>query len=216
MSKFKTGDRVVPKKKSLFSALEFSSTWKNAQKLMQPYLYVINILAKSDGTYYTCDEMPEGDGDFFLESDLIPYKEQSTKVPVAYKKSAEMDYRCTVCEGQDPCYRQCAPDPTKPNLCPFVEKHYLNWHPVDRGEGVVASVVPEVRRPIWYALQVTAADRIEPDYKGFYEFMMEDKNWKLSCGSCVVKDTGFCTNDTSCLTATRAYAENKFIKRDEK
>lgn len=76
-----------------------------------------------------------------------------------------------------------------------------------------AQIEVKEKPPVWYTLPAPVEEKIEPDYKGFYEFIMEDKNWGLGCNVCVVKDTVFCTKDTSCFTATRAYAENKFIKR---
>lgn len=150
MSKFKVGDPVVPVSKSVGLALENSNTWRWAKEKHQPYLFVIAV----SGINFKCSDCSlDTAGDFFLESDLIPFEE------------------------------------------------------------VQARIEPAEKTPTYYTLPNPVEEKREPDYKGFYEFMMDDKNWKLSCNSCVVKDSGFCTNDTSCFTATKAYAENKFIKR---
>ena len=219
MSKFKRGDKVVPKKKSLFSALEFSNTWKNAQKSMQPYLYVIDVLAKSGGTYYTCDETPEGNGHFFLESDLIPYEEQPVKTQ-EHEEAVQMTYKCTVCGDSDPCYLQFAPCPKKPSLCPFVEKHYPNWHPVDRGEtpeALVESEGPEAsegHKTIWYTLPALRPESKEPDYKGFFEFVMQNVRHLPACSECRIPKY-FCKSHISigCTGVQLFFAECKFIKR---
>jgi hypothetical protein len=79
-----------------------------------------------------------------------------------------------------------------------------------------ARIEPKEKPPVWYALPAPETEKIEPDYKGFYEFVMDNKNWGLACSDCRVRNTEFCNCSVSCFEATKAYAENKFIKRGEK
>jgi len=83
-------------------------------------------------------------------------------------------------------------------------------------EEVQARIEPAEKPPVWYTLPAPVEEKEEPDYKSFYEFIMEDKNWKLCCNNRIVKDAGFCTHETPCLTAIRNYAEYKFIKRKQR
>lgn len=76
--KFKVGDKVVPHSKSRNGVLISSEAWQNAQKINQPFLYIVNI--RDD--FYCCDE-GDGGGDHFNESDLTLYvtsKPQTIKV----------------------------------------------------------------------------------------------------------------------------------------
>lgn len=73
MSKFKIGDKVVPKSKSYGCSLKSSNAWINSQKMDQPFLYVVMV-----GEYkYSCDETKGNiTGDYFKEKDLVLYKEE--------------------------------------------------------------------------------------------------------------------------------------------
>lgn len=78
--KFKIGDRVVPVSKSTSSigvaGLDKSVAWQKAQEMKQPFLYVVPSAHKLSSQTYACSESPNKGGDFFLESDLIPYVEK--------------------------------------------------------------------------------------------------------------------------------------------
>ncbi len=69
--KYKKGDKVVPISKSVWDSLEESFHWKEAKKINQGYLY-INGFDKQENAY-ECVHESNNYGDFFLESDLIPY-----------------------------------------------------------------------------------------------------------------------------------------------
>lgn len=85
MSRFKVGDKVVPVSKSVCgSSLEHSVVWKYAKQMGQSYLF----LNKIEGYTHICDiEVNNGEirGDFFLESDLIPYEEPKAQIEVKEK-----------------------------------------------------------------------------------------------------------------------------------
>ncbi|MFA5300785.1 MAG: hypothetical protein WC389_21555 [Lutibacter sp.] len=158
MSKFKIGDRVVPKSKSVGSSLKNSAAWNKAKKINQPCLYVVYTW---DESLCACNTKLYGHEltEAFLDSDLIPFEEIQARI-----ESAE-----------------------KP--------------------------------PVWYTLPAPApavleTEKIEPDYKWFYEFMMTCKRG-LECKCCVIDDVDFCIceSNLTCLEVFRAYAENKFIKR---
>lgn len=95
MSKFKIGDKVVPISKSL--GVKFrDSIW--FEKLT-PFL----ICAADRGNYLVCTHQDEdvADGDHFLESDLIPYVEESKAI--VYRQY-ETDIECMVLNGGDAIY----------------------------------------------------------------------------------------------------------------
>lgn len=73
-SKFKVGDKVVPVKKSVGIKLSKSINWIIAQRKEQNFLYVICYEDSKVVCSHFPDE-PDGDGDYFLESDLIHYVE---------------------------------------------------------------------------------------------------------------------------------------------
>lgn len=85
MTKFNVGDKVVPISKTVdwntlnrtTNHLDKSSAWNKALENEQKYLYV-NIIDKIRNLY-TCSNEPYGGGDYFHESDLIPFKTKSTK-----------------------------------------------------------------------------------------------------------------------------------------
>ena len=74
MTKFHVGDKVVPINKTfspkLYGGLSKSNMWKIAQEKDQNFLYVVRTCA--DGSY-VCSDTQESTGDYFNESDLIPY-----------------------------------------------------------------------------------------------------------------------------------------------
>lgn len=72
--KFSVNDKVVPisKSESFYgrSGLNDSVVWQAAKNLKQPFLYVRTYEGHD---IYLCSEKPDGTGDYFLGSDLIPY-----------------------------------------------------------------------------------------------------------------------------------------------
>lgn len=74
--KFKAGDKVVPVSKSYYRTLE-RSVWTTGKK--QGFLYVNKISIENNKLYYTCNYSPNTNGDFFLESDLVPYAESEQR-----------------------------------------------------------------------------------------------------------------------------------------
>ena len=149
MSKFKVGDRVVPVSKSVGSSFGNSGTWNRAKKRNQPFLLVVDFIS----TYIVCDVNIKTDtGDYFLESDLTPFKE------------------------------------------------------------VAARIEPQEKAPVYYTLPDPETEKIEPDYKGFYEFMIAHK-CNLQCQDCIVDYEGFCLLRSRCFENAKVYAEHKFIKR---
>jgi predicted nucleic acid-binding Zn-ribbon protein len=77
MSKFQVGQKVVPVSKSVWGQLNESTVWKEAQG--QGFMF-INGFDHEENAYVCGSENSELDGDFFLESDLIPYVENKFKV----------------------------------------------------------------------------------------------------------------------------------------
>lgn len=71
---YKMGDKVVPHSKSVGWSLESSNNWRMAKELGQKYLYLVGF---DDNDKVTCSAYEDGSGDFFLESDLTLYKEES-------------------------------------------------------------------------------------------------------------------------------------------
>jgi len=175
MSKFKVGDRVVPRSKSYGCSLEECGAWKEADKRGQPYLTVCLISEKkllycglNNGEHF------DPTSGIFLESDLILYEEVSKAVekpPVYYtlpkpkEIPAIIDLRWTGVHEYDP----------------------LRFTPYE-------SEYP-----------------IQPDYKGFYEFIMA--NDCDTCAKCPCFGE-FCKRNSgvTCSANLAAYAENKFIK----
>ena len=70
--KYQIGDKVVPVSKSTWNGLEKSTSWNACGGKKQGYLFVTKY--ESSDTV-VCSEKKGGIGDFFLESDLIPYVE---------------------------------------------------------------------------------------------------------------------------------------------
>lgn len=74
--KFKAGDKVVPVSKSVFS--DDCPSWKNG-KCRFPFLFVNGIDEEETRewgkTVYTCNWERDGEGDYYTESDLMPYVE---------------------------------------------------------------------------------------------------------------------------------------------
>jgi len=75
---FKVGDKVVPIDKTIRGGLSSSHSWNQAKCAGQPFLYI----SKVGDTWgeltvdYTCSQLSDSTlGDFFMEKDLIPYKE---------------------------------------------------------------------------------------------------------------------------------------------
>jgi len=216
MSKFEVGDRVIPRSKSTGVSFKNSNALGAAKRINQPFLFVIGFFE----TKIECGaNIASKIGDYFLESDLIPYEDQPVKTQ-EHEEAVQMTYKCTVCGDSDPCYLQFAPCPKKPSLCPFVEKHYPNWHPVDRGEtpeALVESEGPEAsegHKTIWYTLPALRPESKEPDYKGFFEFVMQNVRHLPACSECRIPKY-FCKSHISigCTGVQLFFAECKFIKR---
>lgn len=82
--KYKVGDKVIPINKSVYSSLDQSNMWKRAREKGQNFIYINNV-APDVGDYRCNVELTEFNGDFFLESDLIPYVpyvEENKKIEV--------------------------------------------------------------------------------------------------------------------------------------
>lgn len=75
-----------------------------------------------------------------------------------------------------------------------------------------ARIEPKEKPPVYYTLPAPAEEKVEPDYKGFYEFIMK-YDYRVGCNGCAIKNSVFCLNYVSCFEATRDYAEGRFIKR---
>ena len=71
MTKYKVGDKVVPISKSVWGGLGESEVFSTAEKLGLPYLFITGYDAEEGA--YACDYERSDGGDFFAESDLIPY-----------------------------------------------------------------------------------------------------------------------------------------------
>jgi hypothetical protein len=82
MSKFNKGDKVVPVSKSFWGGLEDSVSWRKAKEMEQPFLYVTRYDTEDGQQVVVASEHERYAGDYFLESDLVPYIE---------KESAEME-----------------------------------------------------------------------------------------------------------------------------
>jgi len=74
MSNLIIGNKYVPISKSVYGPLETSNIWKKAQELNQPFIYFVGE-DKSD-LAFSFKSKYNMDADFFLESDVIPYKEE--------------------------------------------------------------------------------------------------------------------------------------------
>ncbi len=74
--KFSVGDKVVPVSKSIYAGC--CPTWQN-EKPVYPFIYVNDIERNFNGhdIVYICNKADrrKPDGDYYLESDLIPYVE---------------------------------------------------------------------------------------------------------------------------------------------
>lgn len=173
MSKFKVGDKVVPVSKSLCCILELSNAWLNAMAKNQPFLFVIKI---EKGIL--CDENVNSIcGDYFLESDLIPYKEVAARIEP---------------KGKPPVYYTLP----KPKEIPAI---IGLWRTGAHEYDPLKFTPYESEYPT------------QPDYKGFYEFIMAN-----ACKECIECPCNgeFCEKLNKGCSATLAeYAENKFIKR---
>lgn len=79
--KYKLGDKVVPhswkRERDGYQSVPLirSYSWRKALEMNQPYLYVSGYKGDSDFPMYMLSHKPKEDGDFFYETDLIPYKE---------------------------------------------------------------------------------------------------------------------------------------------
>jgi len=78
-NKFKDGDKVIPINKTTigFEGLKDSIVWKRAQNKNQPFLYI--KCSYPERQFYVCVDELGTAGDYFYESDLIPYVEQEEK-----------------------------------------------------------------------------------------------------------------------------------------
>lgn len=85
MTKFNVGDKVIPISKTVdwntlnrvTDHLDKSGVWNRASGNEQTFLYVSSI--DKFRNIYICSNEQNGDGDYFHESDLIPYKTKPTK-----------------------------------------------------------------------------------------------------------------------------------------
>lgn len=88
MTKFKIGDKVVPIDKTALGSLEYSTVWNRAKISNQPFIYV-TALESEEGDYICDDKKGTDDGDFFNESDLIPYADENETVNNKVKLTQE-------------------------------------------------------------------------------------------------------------------------------
>lgn len=78
MTKFNIGDKVVPISKSVCGSLGSSNVWLRAQEKKQGFIYVNSYETNGD---VTCsDELDYNSGDFFTESDLVLYSENTVNL----------------------------------------------------------------------------------------------------------------------------------------
>jgi len=102
MSKFKVGDPVVPVSKSVGSGFENSGTWNRAKERNQPFLFVVDFL----GNAIVCDvNINSESGDFFLESDLIPFEEVAARIEPKEKAPVWYTLPAPVAEQEEPDYK---------------------------------------------------------------------------------------------------------------
>lgn len=81
---FKSGTKVYPKKKSFWDRLENSIVWSRAQAKGQDFLYVVDYKNVEGVEVVRCSDHNGGyGGDYFLESDLVPYVEEDASQKVA-------------------------------------------------------------------------------------------------------------------------------------
>lgn len=71
--KFKVGDKVIPISKTIMGDLDDSVVWRKAQAQGQGFIYVAKVAVEA--SRYVCSEKEDETGDYFSESDLIPYVE---------------------------------------------------------------------------------------------------------------------------------------------
>ena len=81
---FKVGDKVIPvskhyniKWKSKENKLNTSIVWRYAQKIGQKFLYINNIFNEQGTIVCVCGYKLLDGGDFFLETDLRPIREEA-------------------------------------------------------------------------------------------------------------------------------------------
>lgn len=67
--KYKIGDKVVPINKTAYCDLNDSVVWRRSEE--RGFMYVVRI----EREHYVCAEEEEVSGDYFNESDLIPFVE---------------------------------------------------------------------------------------------------------------------------------------------
>lgn len=75
----KIGDKVVPINKTFMGPLDRSNMWRKACVKAQPFLYLVE---KKKSNLWIChyNEGNEG-GDYFVESDLVPYTPEKEMLP---------------------------------------------------------------------------------------------------------------------------------------
>lgn len=78
MSNLIIGNKYVPISKNDWGPLEISNHWKEAQKINQPFLYYVGTNSLGGNHIFHVNNVLTGliGGDFFLESDVIPYEEE--------------------------------------------------------------------------------------------------------------------------------------------
>lgn len=76
--KFEAGQKVVPLRKSIMGDLDSSLHWRRSQAQSQGFLYVSYF--RGDGTVVCASEKEYDSGDYFHESDLVPYKERKFEI----------------------------------------------------------------------------------------------------------------------------------------
>ena len=95
MTKFKVGDKVVPIEKSVWGGLGESEVFSTAIKLGLPYLFVTGYDAEEGA--YVCDYEQSDSGDFFTESDLVPYVSGK---PTKNQRIAELEAKVAELEAK--------------------------------------------------------------------------------------------------------------------
>lgn len=87
---YKKGDKVVPHKKSCLGDLASSVEWRKAREFGQPFLYVSGI-AGDNTLILSCNE--GYGGDYFKESDVSMYENNSKLVEMLQKENKELQER---------------------------------------------------------------------------------------------------------------------------
>lgn len=74
---FSIGDKVVPQSKTATGMKDFEECeyWKHAQRMKQPFLYVIHINKDTYGLHYDPPTEKGGLSNVYSKNDVVAYKE---------------------------------------------------------------------------------------------------------------------------------------------